>query len=47
MRTHDPLLAEASCTAGGANFITGELPIRTGMTNKRPAWPSSMTMSVW
>src|SRR4026209_547983 len=24
--------AEASCTAGGANFITGELPIRTGMT---------------
>ena len=23
--------AEASCTAGGANFITGELPIRTGM----------------
>src|ERR1700751_351585 len=24
--------AEASCTAGSANFITGELPIRTGMT---------------
>src|SRR6201747_3249562 len=24
--------AEASCTAGRANFITGELPIRTGMT---------------
>src|SRR4029077_17123761 len=24
--------AEASCTAGLANFITGELPIRTGMT---------------
>src|ERR1700704_34830 len=23
--------AEASCTAGRANFITGELPIRTGM----------------
>jgi arylsulfatase len=23
---------EASCTAGRANFITGELPIRTGMT---------------
>ena len=22
--------AEASCTAGRANFITGELPIRTG-----------------
>ena len=24
--------AEASCTAGRANFITGEMPIRTGMT---------------
>jgi arylsulfatase A-like enzyme len=24
--------AEASCTAGRANFITGELPIRTGLT---------------
>src|SRR4026208_424424 len=24
--------AEASCTAGRANFITGELPIRTGKT---------------
>src|SRR4051794_28662749 len=24
--------AEASCTAGRANFITGELPIRTRMT---------------
>jgi arylsulfatase len=24
--------AEASCTAGRANFISGELPIRTGMT---------------
>ena len=24
--------AEASCTAGRADFITGELPIRTGMT---------------
>ncbi len=24
--------AEASCTAGRANFITGELPIRSGMT---------------
>src|SRR5258705_6572158 len=24
--------AEASCTAGRANFITGELPIRTGST---------------
>ena len=30
--------AEASCTAGRANFITGELPIRTGMTTvDRPA----------
>ena len=25
--------AEASCTAGRANFITGELPLRTGMTS--------------
>ena len=24
--------AEASCTAGRANFITGEIPFRTGMT---------------
>jgi arylsulfatase len=24
--------AEASCTAGRANFLTGELPIRTGLT---------------
>ena len=24
--------AEASCTAGRANFIMGQLPIRTGMT---------------
>ena len=24
--------AEARCTAGRANFITGELPVRTGMT---------------
>ncbi|MGO7718804.1 sulfatase-like hydrolase/transferase, partial [Rhizobium johnstonii] len=23
--------AEASCTSGRANFITGELPVRTGM----------------
>jgi arylsulfatase A-like enzyme len=34
---HDGMLftdyyAEASCTAGRANFITGELPLRTGMT---------------
>jgi len=28
--------AEASCTAGRANFITGELPIRTGLTNRGP-----------
>ena len=26
--------AEASCTAGRANFITGELPIRTGLTTE-------------
>src|SRR5580693_877323 len=24
--------AEASCTAGRANFVTGELPLRTGLT---------------
>src|SRR3954462_11787077 len=29
--------AEASCTAGRANFITGMLPIRTGMTTVGPA----------
>ena len=28
--------AEASCTAGRANFITGELPIRTGPDHGRP-----------
>ena len=28
--------AEPSCTAGRANFITGELPIRTGLTTVRP-----------
>ena len=28
--------AEASCTAGRANFITGEFPIRTGHDNGRP-----------
>ena len=26
--------AEASCTAGRANFITGELPIRTDLTSQ-------------
>src|SRR5207244_7326262 len=29
--------AEASCTAGRANFIMGELAIRTGMATVRPA----------
>ena len=29
---HRSYYAEASCTAGRANFITGELPIRTGLT---------------
>ena len=24
--------AEASCTAGRANFVTGEFPLRTGLT---------------
>ena len=28
--------AEASCTAGRANFITGQLPIRTGLDDRRP-----------
>ena len=28
--------AEASCTAGRANFITGELPLRTGLTTVLP-----------
>jgi Sulfatase len=33
--------AEASCTAGRANFITGELPIRTGLTTPQgQVWPS-------
>jgi len=27
--------AEASCTAGRANFITGEIPLRTGLTTFR------------
>jgi hypothetical protein len=31
-RNHVGQDAEASCTAGRANFITGELPIRTGLT---------------
>jgi len=33
--------AEASCTAGRANFITGQLPIRTGMTTVGQAAPRS------
>ena len=35
--------AEASCTAGRANFITGELPIRTGMFSdtRRVLFPDS------
>lgn len=33
--------AEASCTAGRANFITGELPIRTGMTTVGQAGAST------
>ena len=28
--------AEASCTAGRANFITGEIPLRTGLTTVGP-----------
>src|SRR5262249_56291552 len=35
--------AEASCTAGRAAFITGELPIRTGMTTAaQPAAPTRL-----
>src|SRR5262249_61902393 len=33
--------AEASCTAGRANFVTGQLPIRTGMTTVRQAGAQS------
>src|SRR5499427_215544 len=33
--------AEASCTAGRANFITGELPIRTGLTTVGQAGSST------
>ena len=33
--------AEASCTAGRANFITGELPVRTGMTTSVRQVPKS------
>src|SRR4029077_18495313 len=29
--------AEASCTAGRANFITGEIPLRTGLTTEGQA----------
>ena len=30
--------AEASCTGGRASFITGELPIRTGLTTAGQVW---------
>ena len=33
--------AEASCTAGRANFITGELPIGTGLTTVGRSEPTS------
>src|SRR5438445_13822519 len=33
--------AEASCTAGSANFVTGELPIRTGITTLGQAGANS------
>jgi len=33
--------AEASCTAGRANFITGEIPLRTGMTTVGQAGATS------
>ena len=33
--------AEASCTAGRANFITGQLPIRTGLTTVGQAGSST------
>src|SRR5881397_143640 len=33
--------AEASCTAGRANFISGQLPLRTGLTTVGQAAPTS------
>ena len=38
--------AEASCAAGRANFITGELPIRTGITTVGQAG-SKIGISIW
>jgi arylsulfatase A-like enzyme len=38
--------AEASCTAGRANFITGELPIRTGLTTVGQAGADVRPVSV-
>jgi arylsulfatase len=39
--------AEASCTAGRANFVTGQLPIRTGLTTVGQAGsPIGMPASV-
>ena len=35
--------AEASCTAGRANFITGELPIRTGLRPWVKPGPTSVS----
>ena len=38
--------AEASCTAGRANFITGEIPLRTGLTTVGQAGCPSMSDNV-
>jgi arylsulfatase len=38
--------AEASCTAGRAAFVTGELPIRTGLTTS-PRKPRTSSSSAW
>src|SRR5688572_22050136 len=35
--------AEASCTAGRANFITGQLPLRTGLTTVLPVPSATRT----
>jgi len=37
--------AEASCTAGRANFITGEIPLRTGLTTVAKPAPMSVFLT--
>src|SRR5687767_9782880 len=38
--------AEASCTAGRANFVTGQIPIRTGLTTVGQAGAASSQVKV-